>query len=135
MKKVLAVLALGLVLLAVAPVPARAGAAVDAALALGAFATFGLLTAPFWAAAYGPPAYYAPPYYAPPAYYAPYYSSGYAAAPAPPAAPPAIQREVVFPQGRYLLYGDGVRVAYQWVWVPNPPSGPPPAQTPPGPVR
>jgi hypothetical protein len=132
MKKVLAVAALGLVLLASAPLPAHASAAVDAALALGAFATFGLLTAPFWAAAHAAP-YYAP-YYYPPAYYVPYYVPSYAVAPAPPA-PPAIQREVVYPQGRYLLYGDGVRTAYQWVWVPNPPSGPPPAQTPPGPVR
>jgi hypothetical protein len=28
------------------------------------------------------------------------------------------QREVVYPQGKYVLLGDGVRYAYQWIWVP-----------------
>lgn len=45
---------------------------------------------------------------------------------APPA--PAIQREVVYPHGRYVLYGDGLTQPYQWVWVPAvPPPPPPPA--------
>jgi hypothetical protein len=48
---------------------------------------------------------------------------------APPvAAAPAIQREVVHPTGKYVLYGDGVTQPWQWVWVPNPP--PPPAAPP-----
>src|SRR3954471_11059631 len=45
-----------------------------------------------------------------------------AAAPAYAAAPPAapaIQREVIYSHGRHVLYGDGVRTAYQWVWIPN----------------
>ena len=41
---------------------------------------------------------------------------------------PEVQREVVYPHGRYVLQGDGVNSAYQWVWIPNPPSQPPPEQ-------
>ena len=59
--------------------------------------------------AYPPPAYYAPPVtYAPPQTYVT----------APPA-PPAVQREVVHPNGKYVLYGDGVSQPWQWVWVPR----------------
>lgn len=29
-----------------------------------------------------------------------------------------IQREVVYPNGKYVLYGDGVTQAWQWVWIP-----------------
>jgi hypothetical protein len=36
-----------------------------------------------------------------------------------------VQREVVYPNGKYVLYGDGVNQPWQWVWVPNAP--PPPA--------
>lgn len=121
MKKLVAVLALVALLVAGSTPSAEAH---GAALALGAFAAFTVLTAPLWAAswhaayAYPPPVYYAPP----PAYYA---------APPPAYAPPAVQREVVYPHGRHVLYGDGVRTAYQWVWVPNPP--PPPAGAPPPP--
>jgi hypothetical protein len=38
-------------------------------------------------------------------------------------APP---RDVCYEGGCYHLNGDGVTVAYQWVWIPNAPSGPPP---------
>lgn len=43
-------------------------------------------------------------------------------------ATPAINREVVFDHGRYVLHGDGVREPWQWVWVPAaaPPPPPPP---------
>jgi hypothetical protein len=72
--------------------------------------------------------YYADPYYAYP--YAAY--PGYPAyAPAPvyesqqvPMAP-SIQREVCYTSGCYHLQGDGVTVAYVWIWVPAPPAGPP----------
>jgi hypothetical protein len=37
---------------------------------------------------------------------------------APPA--PPVQREVVYANGKYVLYGDGVTQAWQWVWVPAP---------------
>jgi len=30
----------------------------------------------------------------------------------------AVQRELVYPQGKYLLMGDGVTRAWQWVWAP-----------------
>jgi len=116
--------------------------AIIGGLALGAAA---IVTAPFWAlsaaARYSPPVTYAPPvaYAPPPAYsvppmYAP--PPTYAAPPptyqpAPSSAPPqaaTVQREVVYPNGRYVLYGDGVRQPWQWVWVPSasPPSPPPP---------
>jgi hypothetical protein len=56
---------------------------------------------------------------------------------APPAAPAAasspalhpqrpVRRQVVYPHGKYVLYGDGVNQAYRWVWIPaNPPVGSP----------
>ena len=123
MKKLVAIVVLGVILVAASPISAPAHPAAAAALAFGALATFGLLaTAPFWAY----PAYaYPAPVYAPPAYYAP------APAYAPPSAP-AIQREVVYPHGRHVLYGDGMTAAYQWVWVPNAPPPPPPPGAPPG---
>jgi hypothetical protein len=111
-----AVAALVTMLLLVMPAPSHAGAAVDAALALGAFAVFSqLILLP----ALAQTVYTAPPavvYTAPPVAHA---------APAAPARP-AIRREVVYSHGRHVLLGDGVTVAYQWVWVPNPPAGPPP---------
>lgn len=131
MKKLVAIVLLGALLVSLVPQPSHAGGAVTAALALGAFAVFTqLFVAPAYArpiyvtpapVVYQTPVYYqAPVYYTqPPAYYAP--SRTYAAP-----APPAIQREVVYPHGRYILHGDGVTVAYQWVWLPNPPAPPPP---------
>ncbi len=112
--KIVAMAVLGAMLIATCAVPAHAGGAADAALALGAFAVFSqLLLLP----ALVRPVYAAPPpvVYAPPA-------AVYASAPPPP----AIQREVVYSHGRHVLLGDGVTDAYRWVWVPNPPAGPPP---------
>jgi len=65
---------------------------------------------------YAPPAY---GYYAPPAVYeqAPAYTA--------PAAP-AVQREVVYPNGKYVLRGDGVTQAWQWIWIEAAPPAPPP---------
>jgi hypothetical protein len=124
-KKLVAVAALGTMLIGTAPMPAHAGAAVDAALALGAFAVFNQL---FLLPALARPVYAAPPavvYTGPPVY---------ASAPptyvTPAPRPPAINREVVYPHGRHVLLGDGVAVAYQWVWVPNPPPGSPPPPPP-----
>lgn len=106
-----------------------------------------LTPAPFFPFAYyAPPTYYVPPltYDAPPpASYAPpptSYAPPPAYAPSPLYAPPAAayqppttyyQREpeprvVVYSTGRYELRGDGVTTQYIWVWVPNPPAGPPP---------
>jgi hypothetical protein len=30
-----------------------------------------------------------------------------------------VQREVVYPHGRYVLYGDGITQPWQWVWIPR----------------
>src|SRR5207237_2109553 len=72
----------------------------------------------------GPP----PVVYASPAAYGP--GPAYAAPPAPTSAPPQeiepLQREVVFPSGRYVLRGDGINTPYTWVWIPNPPTSLPP---------
>ena len=48
----------------------------------------------------------------------------------PPASPgtysaPSPQGVVEYEGGRYELRGDGMTIAYKWVWIPNPPSGPP----------
>jgi hypothetical protein len=101
-----------------APPPAHAGSTTaDVALGLAAFAVFTQLLAwNAWAAAPAPATVNAPPgvvYMAP-----------------PPA--PAWPRVVEYPHGWYELRGDGVYVAYQWVWIPRVPPVPPP---PPGPVR
>ncbi len=67
--------------------------------------------------------YYGPPDY----YYAPPPTVIYQQAPTTYVAPPApVQREVVYSHGKYVLYGDGVTQAWQWVWVPNAPADPPP---------
>ena len=36
----------------------------------------------------------------------------------PPPPAPLVQREVVYPHGKHVLYGDGVTRPWQWVWVP-----------------
>jgi hypothetical protein len=119
MRKLTAIVAVGAIFLTLLPAPAHAHGAAGAALALGAFAVFSVLFLPFAllsaAVAAPAPVVYAPPapvYASPPPVYA---AQTYATA------PPAISREVVYPHGRYVLYGDGVTVAYRWVWVPNPP--------------
>jgi hypothetical protein len=47
-----------------------------------------------------------------------------------------VQREVMFPNGKYVLDGDGVMDAYHWVWIPTVPEMPPapPAAPPAAPV-
>ena len=120
MKKTVAIVVLGAILVALVAPPAQAHGASNAALALAAFVAFNVLLLPFTlaASAFPPPAAYSAPTYA-------YTTAAPAvtlasAAPAAPA-PPRISREVVYPHGRYILYGDGVNRAYQWIWVPNPP--------------
>jgi hypothetical protein len=46
-------------------------------------------------------------------------------APASPAAAARPQDVVEYEGGRYELRGDGIAVPYRWVWIPNPPAGPP----------
>jgi hypothetical protein len=42
-----------------------------------------------------------------------------------PAAAAPVPPEVVYPHGKYVLYGDGVNQAWQWVWIPATPTPPP----------
>ena len=71
------------------------------------------------------------PYYAYPYPYPVYYPEPvYVPAPAYQAQPqlyvaPSIQREVCYVGGCYRLQGDGVTVAYRWVWIPTVPEPPP----------
>ena len=46
---------------------------------------------------------------------------------------PPMPSVIPFPDGRYVLMGDGLNSAYRWVWIPNPPSAPP-APSAPGPA-
>jgi len=92
-------------------------------LFLGGLALGAAISAPYYG--YGYPYYYG---YGPDYYYAPPPTVVYQQAPpAYAAAPPSpVQREVVYPHGKHVLYGDGVTQAWQWVWVPNAPASPPP---------
>jgi hypothetical protein len=47
-----------------------------------------------------------------------------ASAPAP-SSPPPMPGVVEYSTGRYELRGDGVATPHVWVWIPNPPTGPP----------
>ena len=83
------------------------------------------------------------PYYPYPYYAYPYYAYPYPVYQGPAYAPtpvyqeqtqvtiaPSVQREVCYVGGCYHLQGDGVTVAYQWIWMPTPPVPPagPPSQ-------
>jgi len=48
----------------------------------------------------------------------------------PPVQPPPVQREVVYPSGKYVLHGDGVSQPWQWIWIPT---APPAVPAPPAP--
>jgi hypothetical protein len=77
------------------------------------------IVAPLYPVPY-PYAPYPYPYYAYPVYGPPPVIVVQPAPPiyvAPP--PPSVQREVVYPAGRFVLQGDGVYSPYQWVWIPN----------------
>ena len=74
---------------------------------------------PYYGGYYGYPYPYG--YYPPSVYVAPP-PSVYTAPPpavAAPAPAPEIQREVIYPHGKYVLEGDGVDTAYRWTWIPN----------------
>ena len=50
---------------------------------------------------------------------------------------PPMPSVIPYPDGRYVLRGDGLTSAYRWAWIPNPPSAPPeksPAPIAPGPA-
>ena len=137
MKRVLAMLVVVLVLLATVVPDASANGrgyrhhhggwwwpgAIVGGLAFGIVAA---ATYPIWAA----PRTYVTPVYVPAATYSP--PVVYQPAHVYHAPPALVQREVVYPHGRYVLYGDGVTQAWQWVWIaaaPAPPAPPaPPTQ-------
>ncbi len=77
---------------------------------------------PWWGYPYPAYAYPYPYAYSYPAYAEPAAQVSYQQAPQP-----AVQREVSFPTGKYVLYGDGVNQPWQWVWVPAAPPPPPAA--------
>jgi hypothetical protein len=143
-----AVTALLLVLLgtALAPAPAEAGSATDVALGLAAFAVFNQLFGWPVGPAYAervvvyssPPVYTAPAYAAPPAVVygsSPVYGAPRVVVVQPsPSGPPGTPVVVEYSHGRYELRGDGVSLAYHWVWIPKaPPPPPPPPGVPPPP--
>ena len=84
--------------------------------------------------------------YAPPVTYVTYvpYETVPMYGPAPAYSPPSMElglppmpSVIPYPDGRYVLMGDGLTSAYRWVWIPNPPSAPPeksPAPIAPGPA-
>jgi hypothetical protein len=45
------------------------------------------------------------------------------------------ERVVTYPEGRYVLYGDGTKVPYYWVWTPSGVTAPMPPPPPPVPTR
>jgi hypothetical protein len=68
--------------------------------------------------------YYGYPYYAYPYAYPVYAEPAYQPE-AQVTVAPSVQREVCYTTGCYHLQGDGVTVAYQWIWVPAAPALPP----------
>jgi hypothetical protein len=135
MKKTLAILGLLATLTALIPMSAEAsgrhhrgfhrGGRVFVGVGIG-FPCCGFYPWPYYYPSYYPTYYPAPDVYTAPAatYTAPAATYTQQA--------PQVDREVVFPEGRYILHGDGVTTAYKWVWVPNPPAPPtaPPTATP-----
>lgn len=76
----------------------------------------------WWGYPYPYPYYGGYPYYSypPPVVYTAPAAQYQYAPPAPTASEPAaVQREVVYPHGRYVLEGDGVNTPYKWVWFSN----------------
>jgi hypothetical protein len=122
--------------LGVAVPAAHAGAATNAALGLASFAVFTQLIAPMLHPRPAHAAYrereviYERPVYVERPVYSTYPSQVVVVQPAPPPAYPTV---IQYPHGRYELRGDGVRYAYQWVWIPSAPPPPPAAPPPPAP--
>jgi hypothetical protein len=78
-----------------------------------------VLAAPYYAYPYAPYPVYPEAVYTPEPAYQPQ-AGAYVA--------PSVQREACYPNGCYHLQGDGVTVAYSWIWVPAvpaPPTAPP----------
>src|SRR3989441_3419779 len=93
----------------------------------------------YYVPSYAPPAYYDPPptYYVPPAYVPPatyYPPTAYAPPSGGTVAVAPTPNVINYPNGRYELRGDGATTPYTWVWIPNPPSSPPPPAATPAPA-
>jgi hypothetical protein len=123
MRKLMA-MALVVALLVGVTVPAAyAGTATNVALGLASFAVFNQVVGGFLA----PRPIYAHPVPVVIERPVPVYREVIVTTPPPV---PVYNNVVYYPHGRYVLRGDGVYTAYQWVWIPNvaavPPVPPPP---------
>ena len=97
---------------------------------------FGVIASPVVVYAPPPVIYGAPTSYAPPGIYDPPIRSSLAPGYSPPvtspvpvalpAPAPPMPSVIEYATGRYELRGDGETAPYRWVWIPNPPSAPPP---------
>lgn len=130
-RRLVALALVAALLVLAAPRPARAGGGADAVLALAAFAVFANLFLPPVVVAERTTIVYASPAYPPPIYTAVGPTAVHTPPVAVPAAPAPPPRAVEYPHGRWELRGDGVSLAYHWVWIPKAPPPPPPVPPPP----
>ena len=123
MRKLMAMALVVALLVGVAVPAAYAGTATNVALGLASFAVFNQVVGGFLA----PRPVYAHPVPVVIERPVPVYRE--VIVPTPPPVP-VYNNVVYYPHGRYVLRGDGVYTAYQWVWIPNvaavPPVPPPP---------
>jgi hypothetical protein len=113
MRKLIAVALVAVLMVGVAAPMAYAGTATNVALGLASFAVFnqivgGLLAPPRVVYTQSAPVVIERP--------VPVYRPVVVATPPPP---PVHSNVVYYPNGRYVLRGDGVYTGYQWVWVPS----------------
>jgi hypothetical protein len=113
MRKLIAVALVAVLMVGVAAPMAYAGTATNVALGLASFAVFnqivgGLLSPPRVVYTQPAPVVIERP--------VPVYRPVVVATPPPP---PVHSNVVYYPNGRYVLRGDGVYTAYQWVRVPS----------------
>ena len=129
MRKLFAMMVLGVALLAVTPAAEAhwRGGFRGGGVVVRPFVGFGF-GYPYWGGYYGGYPYAYPYAYYPPVVYTAPPPATYAPPPAVEHAPaaPDIQREVLYPHGKYLLEGDGVNTAYRWTWIPSATPPPPP---------
>jgi len=122
MRKLMAMALVVALLVGVAVPAAYAGTATNVALGLASFAVFNQVVGGFLA----PRPVYAHPVPVVIERPVPVYREVIVTTPPPP----VYSNVVYYPHGRYVLRGDGVYTAYQWVWIPNvaavPPVPPPP---------
>ena len=123
MRKLMAMALVVALLVGVAVPAAYAGTATNVALGLASFAVFNQVVGGFLA----PRPVYAHPVPVVIERPVPVYREVIVTTPPPV---PVYNNVVYYPHGRYVLHGDGVYTAYQWVWIPNvaavPPVPPPP---------